>query len=74
MIRISIDVGGTFTDLVALDEETRMVENIKVPSVPRNSERGVRDAFRVFLRGHPPRRDPVDLLRDHGWRLGWTPG
>ncbi|MCJ7608195.1 hydantoinase/oxoprolinase family protein, partial [Candidatus Bathyarchaeota archaeon] len=54
MFRVSIDVGGTFTDLVALDEETGRVENIKVSSVPRNPERGVTDAFRVFLRGHSP--------------------
>jgi N-methylhydantoinase A len=54
LFRVSIDVGGTFTDLVALDEETGRVENIKVSSVPRNPERGVTDAFRVFLRGHSP--------------------
>jgi N-methylhydantoinase A len=54
LFRVSVDVGGTFTDLVALDEETGKVENIKVPSVPRNPERGVTDAFWVFLRGHTP--------------------
>jgi len=51
LLRVSVDVGGTFTDLVALDEETGEVVNIKVPSVPRNPERGVVDAFRLFLRG-----------------------
>ncbi len=54
MIRVSVDVGGTFTDLVALDEMTGRVENIKVPSVPKNPERGVTDAFKVFLRGRLP--------------------
>ncbi len=52
MFRVSVDVGGTFTDLVALDEETGAVENIKVPSVPRNPERGVTDAFAKWLDGH----------------------
>lgn len=52
MFRVSVDVGGTFTDLVALDEETGRVENIKVPSVPRNPERGVTDAFEKWLAGH----------------------
>ena len=51
MFRVSVDIGGTFTDLVALDEETGRVMNIKVPSVPRNPERGVTDAFRRFLEG-----------------------
>jgi N-methylhydantoinase A len=54
VIRVSVDVGGTFTDLAVLDEETGRVENIKVPSVPRNPERGVTDAFGVFLQGHLP--------------------
>jgi len=43
-------VGGTFTDLVALDEETGEMRNIKVPSVPKNPERGVVDAFMLLLR------------------------
>ena len=51
MFRVSVDVGGTFTDLVALDEETGRVTNIKVPSIPRNPERGVTDAFKVWLGG-----------------------
>jgi N-methylhydantoinase A len=54
VIRVSVDVGGTFTDLAVLDEETGRIENIKVPSVPRNPERGVTDAFGVFLQGHLP--------------------
>jgi len=49
LFRVSVDVGGTFTDLVAFDEETGKVMNIKVPSVPRNPERGVTDAFSKFL-------------------------
>jgi len=52
LFRVSVDVGGTFTDLVALDEETGRVENIKVPSVPRNPEKGVTDAFERWLVGH----------------------
>ncbi len=49
MFRVSVDVGGTFTDLVALDEGTGAVENIKVPSIPRNPERGVTDALAKWL-------------------------
>ena len=51
MLRVSVDVGGTFTDLVSLDEETGELVNIKVPSVPTNPEEGVIDAFKLFLDG-----------------------
>ncbi|MFQ6054083.1 MAG: hydantoinase/oxoprolinase family protein, partial [Candidatus Bathyarchaeia archaeon] len=49
LFRVSVDVGGTFTDLVALDEGTGELLNIKVPSVPRNPEKGVVTAFKQFL-------------------------
>jgi len=54
MFRVSVDVGGTFTDLVALDEATGEMVNIKVPTTPRNPETGVVDAFRRFLDGGRP--------------------
>ncbi len=54
MFRVSVDVGGTFTDLVAFDEESGELRNIKVPSVPRSPEEGVMDAFSQFLRGVSP--------------------
>jgi N-methylhydantoinase A len=47
--RVSVDVGGTFTDLVAFDEETGDVLNIKTPSTPMNPERGVVKALREYL-------------------------
>jgi len=55
VIRVSVDVGGTFTDLVAFNEETGLVQNIKVPTVPRSPERGVVDAFKQFLGDVEPR-------------------
>ena len=54
MYRVSVDVGGTFTDLVALDEVTGEIINIKTPSVPKNPEQGVLNAVKVFLGEHPP--------------------
>ena len=49
MYRVSVDVGGTFTDLVALNEESGYIVNIKVPSVPLNPEKGIIDALNKFL-------------------------
>ncbi len=47
--RIAIDVGGTFTDLVALNERSGKILNIKVPSTPREPEKAVIKAFQEFL-------------------------
>ncbi len=49
MFRVSVDVGGTFTDLVALDELSGSIFNIKVPSTPRNPEKGIIEALNKFL-------------------------
>jgi N-methylhydantoinase A len=53
MYRVSVDVGGTFTDLVALGEAEDII-NIKVPSVPKSPEKGVIDAFKIFFRKKSP--------------------
>ena len=47
-----MDVGGTFTDLVAFDEEIARLINIKTPSTPKNPEKGVMNALFQFLREH----------------------
>ena len=55
MYRVSIDIGGTFTDLVAMDDSGDLL-NIKVPTTPSNPERGVLDAFELFLKDHDPKQ------------------
>ncbi|MBI2991214.1 MAG: hypothetical protein HYY47_03630, partial [Deltaproteobacteria bacterium] len=40
-LRIGIDIGGTFTDLCVLEEETGEVFNLKVLSTPADLTRGV---------------------------------
>lgn len=48
MKRIGIDVGGTFTDVVLLDESGR-VHTTKVPTTPRDRVLGALDGFRRIL-------------------------
>jgi N-methylhydantoinase A len=60
VFRVSVDVGGTFTDLVALDEETGRIINIKTASIPRTPEVGVFNAFSRFLKDHEP--DSVKMI------------
>ena len=57
--RVSVDVGGTFTDLVALDEETGGLVNIKVPSTPKKPADGAIQAFQLFLKDVQPRKVSV---------------
>lgn len=47
--RVAIDIGGTFTDLVALNERSGEILNIKVPSTPREPAKAVIQTFQEFL-------------------------
>jgi N-methylhydantoinase A len=47
--RVGVDVGGTFTDLVATDAEGTIVR-FKVATTPRAPEEGLLDALRTLLR------------------------
>ena len=46
--RVGIDIGGTFTDLVALADDGRLLRH-KVSSTPRAPEEGLLDALRALL-------------------------
>ena len=48
--RVSIDIGGTFTDLIAFNERNGETLNIKVPSTPKTPSNAVIEAFKEFLR------------------------
>ena len=45
-IRMATDIGGTFTDLVALDEESRRIVLAKAPSTPPRFQAGIADSIR----------------------------
>ncbi len=47
--RVSVDVGGTFTDLIALNEDEGSIFKIKVPTTPTDPEQGVEEALQEFL-------------------------
>lgn len=53
-MRIGIDVGGTFTDLVALDETGGALLRLKVPTTPRAPEEAVVRALRQFVQSTSP--------------------
>jgi N-methylhydantoinase A len=48
-LRIGIDVGGTFTDLVALDEDSGETILMKFPSTPHDPSAGVIEAFKSLM-------------------------
>lgn len=54
--RLGIDIGGTFTDGVLVDEATGELSLVKVPSTPRDPSVGFMEAVKKILanRGIPP--------------------
>jgi len=44
--KVGIDVGGTFTDLVAFNEENKKISIVKFPSTPSDPSGGVIEAFK----------------------------
>ena len=41
MLRVGVDVGGTFTDIFVYDEESGQTVSAKVPTTPENQAIGV---------------------------------
>lgn len=62
-ITVAVDIGGTFTDLVAIDTETGRMVTIKEPSVPANFADGVTAALQRATVG------PIEQFR-HGTTVG----
>ena len=47
--RLGIDSGGTFTDIVLLDEETGKLKITKTPSTPENPSIGVYNGIKKII-------------------------
>jgi N-methylhydantoinase A len=60
-VRVAVDVGGTFTDIVLIDE-TGAVGKAKVLSTPPDFEQGVIRGLRAVLSGHGVGGDGVQTL------------
>ncbi len=48
-LRIAIDTGGTFTDVVAIDDETGRISAVKTPSTPADPSVGLLDGVEKAL-------------------------
>ena len=48
-LRIAIDTGGTFTDVVAIDEATGDIASTKTPSTPEDLSVGLIEGVRKVL-------------------------
>ena len=55
--RIGVDIGGTFTDVVLVDEETGRIGLAKTPTTPGDVAQGVIDGIRQGLERY--RVDPA---------------
>jgi len=57
-LRLGIDIGGTFTDLCALDEDRGDLINLKVPTTPHDLTAGVMEVLQAFFADG---RSPADV-------------
>lgn len=68
-VRIGVDTGGTFTDVVLYDEETGRLHTTKTPSTPPDFDRGVLAGIDEVLAR--TETDPADVsFLSHGTTVG----
>ena len=64
-LRIGIDTGGTFTDVVAFDQATGHVYTTKTPSTPDDPSRGFMEGIRLILEQAGLTAEDIDTV-SHG--------
>jgi len=52
-MKVSVEIGGTFTDVLLVSDEGHIVEELKVPSTPKDPEVGVFNALEELAKNHP---------------------
>jgi N-methylhydantoinase A len=50
---LGIDTGGTFTDVIAFNFDTGLIQTLKVPSTPADPSQGVLNGVEAFLKAVP---------------------
>ena len=68
-MRIGIDVGGTFTDIVLIDDATGRISYTKTFTTPRRLAQGVMDGIAKIIKMTNSSMDQVDYLV-HGTTIG----
>ena len=61
-IRLGVDIGGTFTDLVLLDDKTGQTMVVKVPSQPNKPADALAAAVKRALKQANAPAESVNLL------------
>ncbi len=62
MVKLGVDVGGTFTDLVTIDEKTKKINITKVPSTPQSPDQGVMSGIKKVINLFSFRPEEIDFL------------
>ena len=60
--RVGVDIGGTFTDVALVDEDTGQIGIAKVPTTPRDFGQGVVQGLAIALEEHSVAAGDVSLL------------
>src|ERR1700722_12566254 len=72
-LRIAIDTGGTFTDIVAIDEDTGAITATKTPSTPDDPSVGLVEGVRKVLKAAGGEPTDVHMLL-HGSTVATNAG